>query len=102
MGGRCSECGRDDPGQLQFDHVDPEMKEVDVSDLLNTGIPERIAKEVLKCQLLCVNCHKEKTRAEADARKMARWVEEDQAAGLLDGLFRPLPADALKRPAEEP
>jgi 5-methylcytosine-specific restriction endonuclease McrA len=102
LGGRCAECGEDNASLLEFDHVDPETKEAGVSGLLISATLERIAKEALKCQLLCVDCHKRKTRVETYARMMARWIEEDKAAGRFDGLFRELPARVTKRPAGQP
>jgi 5-methylcytosine-specific restriction endonuclease McrA len=90
LGGHCVECGESDRSRLHFDHVDPETKVATVSRLLDTGRWERILEEAVKCQLLCVDCHKLKTRSETRARTLARWVEEDKAAGRFEGRFRPL------------
>jgi 5-methylcytosine-specific restriction endonuclease McrA len=90
LGGRCVECGESDRSRLHFDHVDPETTVATVSELLDTGSWERILEEAAKCQLLCVDCHKPKTRSETRARTLARWVEEDKAAGRFEGRFRPL------------
>ena len=59
LGGRCEICGYDKcVGALCFHHKDPGTKEYD----FNTGdmCVEKYKKELLKCQLLCANCHAEK------------------------------------------
>jgi hypothetical protein len=87
LGERCVVCRESDAAQLQFDHIDPRTKRTTVSALLDTGTWVRILEEAAKCQLLCVECHKEKTRAEAYIRKIERWVEEDEADALAGGLY---------------
>lgn len=55
----CQTCGETDPVVLEFDHVDKKTK--GISQLLLNGKLEAIKKEILKCQVLCANCHKRKT-----------------------------------------
>ncbi len=59
LGGKCVECS--DVGQLRFDHIDPSKK---TDHRIWSWSDERIAQELKKCQLLCVECHKKKTSAE--------------------------------------
>ena len=61
LGDRCEWCGTSD--NLQFDHVDPDLKEFDISENL-TASNGRVRRELAKCQLLCRDCHMEKTRCE--------------------------------------
>lgn len=49
---------------LEFDHIDPATKLCEVSTLLYTRNLAEFWAEVKKCQLLCVDHHKEKTRQE--------------------------------------
>lgn len=65
LGDRCVRCG--DWEHLEFDHVDPDEKSFDIKDNMTASNPEVLA-ELLKCQLLCRDCHIEKTRAEAIER----------------------------------
>lgn len=55
-GGQCAKCGGDQ--DLEFDHIDPEKK---VDHRIWSWSEERIQGELLKCQLLCSVCHKEKS-----------------------------------------
>ncbi len=55
LGGKCSECGFVGiSAQYDFHHVDKKIE--GVSRILNRSW-ERIKDEVLRCNLLCVNCH---------------------------------------------
>jgi len=58
LGGKCQECGEDRPWLLIFHHKDPEEKEFNICDILGLSW-NNIEKEVLKCDLLCYNCHRE-------------------------------------------
>lgn len=57
-GGRCALCGFDGhPAALQFHHLDPSTKSFHLSEGgLSRGI-EQSRAEMLKCVLLCANCH---------------------------------------------
>lgn len=56
MGGMCVRCHGTE--RLQFDHIDPRTK---LSHCIWTWGPERRAAELAKCQLLCEQCHIQKT-----------------------------------------
>lgn len=58
----CVKCGIDDIRVLEFDHIYPETKTLDIARAItNTVKWEAILKEIHKCQILCANCHKIKT-----------------------------------------
>jgi hypothetical protein len=57
--GPCVKCGSME--YLQVDHIDPSQK---VSHRIWTWSKERRAAELAKCQVLCLVCHKAKTRAQ--------------------------------------
>jgi 5-methylcytosine-specific restriction endonuclease McrA len=61
--GPCRKCGS--PERLECDHVDPSAKAMSPRALwsLATDNPVRVA-ELAKCQVLCYECHSEKTRRE--------------------------------------
>jgi len=61
FGGKCSSCGYDkNYAALVFHHKDPSTKKfkLDSRHLANTK-RERLEEEVLKCEMLCANCHME-------------------------------------------
>jgi len=67
----CAHCGyHEDARALDFDHIDPATKVQTISWLVTTsGVnpdnPKHMAKlmdEIAKCQVLCANCHRIKTR----------------------------------------
>ena len=58
LGGKCCKCGSTE--NLEFDHINPEDKKDVIANLLVKS-KERLLDELKKCQLLCTNCHYEKT-----------------------------------------
>ena len=59
LGGKCVECGT--TKRLQFDHIDPRTKSFTIAQKLTSSI-KILYEEVDKCQLLCPDCHLEKTK----------------------------------------
>lgn len=55
----CEECGSTD--RLELDHIDPKDK---TTHKIWSWSAERRDAEIAKCQVLCAECHKEKTRAQ--------------------------------------
>lgn len=58
LGGSCTQCGsiRD----LELDHIDPGTKKFTVGRMWSVS-EKAFADEVAKCQLLCRECHQDKT-----------------------------------------
>ncbi len=60
LGGKCVACGYSKCiAALEFHHKDPSQKDFAISDNGNTAAWEKVKIEVLKCDLLCANCHRE-------------------------------------------
>lgn len=58
----CVDCGvRYPPYVMDFDHRDPNTKYRTVSQLLSHGSERRVVEEIDKCDLVCSNCHRERT-----------------------------------------
>jgi len=58
LGGKCVACGSIE--ELETDHIYNDLDKKRIVDLLS-GSWERLKKELDKCQLLCKDCHTEKT-----------------------------------------
>ena len=52
----CNKCGFSDTRALQFHHIDPKNKVKNVNRLM-TYSWSTIHSEILKCEILCANCH---------------------------------------------
>jgi len=60
LGGKCVKCGVTE--RLQFDHIHPKNKSFEITKRLLMGDKEKFQEELDKCQLLCYDCHLEKTK----------------------------------------
>ena len=61
LGGKCVKCGATE--RLEFDHIKREGKKYSIARKLTYKF-DNIKEELDKCQLLCVDCHKVKTKSE--------------------------------------
>lgn len=71
QGGCCVECGSAD--QLEVDHIDPALKTMKPSSLWSRRQEIRDA-ELANCQVLCYDCHLEKTVTKGDGCKKSLIV----------------------------
>ncbi len=62
LGGKCAACGSVDV--LEFDHIDRSSVGFRISNLLARASRAKLLEELKKCQLLCHDCHVEKSREE--------------------------------------
>lgn len=62
LGGECKKCKS--TLNLQFDHISPECKKCNVTKMLLYSL-KKLTKELNKCQLLCHECHLEKSKIDA-------------------------------------
>lgn len=62
----CFDCGvLYPPYVMDFDHRRPEQKIKSISDMCAQGMSlEVISREISKCDLVCSNCHRERTHGE--------------------------------------
>lgn len=59
FGGKCQHCNSEN--DLEFDHIDSQTKSFSLSGCGLDKSWKLILKEAEKCELLCHNCHKNKT-----------------------------------------
>lgn len=58
----CTDCGKQYPYYvMDFDHVDPNTKVANIGQLSKWRSIESISKEMDKCEVVCANCHRERT-----------------------------------------
>lgn len=58
---------------MQFDHLDPNTKVANVATMVSQGASiERLKKEIAKCELVCANCHAERTH-----KRRIRGMEDE-------------------------
>lgn len=58
----CSDCGIHYPYYvMDFDHLDADLKIRDINYLSSTGRIGALKKEIVKCEVVCANCHRKRT-----------------------------------------
>lgn len=58
----CADCGGHFPScAMDFDHRDPGQKQYTVSRMVGRAGHGRIMAEVAKCDIVCANCHRDRT-----------------------------------------
>ena len=69
----CMDCGLVLPPYcLDFDHRTSD-KWIEISRMVGRGFsPDVIAEEISKCDLVCANCHRERTHDRSEDRKLER------------------------------
>ncbi len=60
----CVECSCSDITVLEFDHRDPEQKDLAVGELARVAEWARVLREIQKCDVRCANCHRRKTSSQ--------------------------------------
>jgi transcription elongation factor Elf1 len=84
----CLDCGESDPVVLEFDHL--RDKRASISALRYEASCRTLEKEILKCEVVCANCHRRRTASRAD------WVRADPDWRNRLGAMRPEVARNLR------
>lgn len=53
----CCKCGEREPVALDYHHVEPKLKDMPVSMMVNFS-HKRLKYEIRKCVVICSNCHR--------------------------------------------
>lgn len=66
----CADCGVSYPPYvMDFDHIDPENKTDKISTMRRKRMAFAIIEaEIAKCEVVCANCHRERTNNQTPAR----------------------------------
>lgn len=60
FGGKCCNCGYSKcTSALEFHHLDNDKKDFTFSDYRDTANWNKIKTEIIKCAMVCANCHRE-------------------------------------------
>lgn len=88
----CMDCGVSYPSYvMDFDHRDPGDKRDCIAKLCNRGVSwKRLLDEIAKCDLVCANCHRERTHGPSTRGGAVRLAR--QAHNLKVGGSNPPPA----------
>lgn len=69
----CADCGIQYPYYvMEFDHLDSASKEFNVSAGVTSRAFARLMAEIAKCEVVCANCHAERTYQRKQAREEVR------------------------------
>ena len=79
----CVECGEDNPVLLDFDHLDPKTKRKGIARMLTTLYWSTIEKEIAKCRVLCVKCHRLHTAKQLGHYSLEDFLREREKRTLL-------------------
>ena len=99
FGNECKRCGYEGlPQQMDVDHLNPKEKKISLStSTLAHTTPEDILKEVVKCQMVCANCHRLiSTKAKHQKEKHTYFTVgeenfEGHPKGILERMSTPEP-----------
>lgn len=74
----CADCGlvnAEHPEIFDFDHRPGVVKVARVSSLLTKGTVEDLVAEIAKCDVVCANCHRIRTRSRENSAFGADWAD---------------------------
>ena len=79
----CVDCGENHPFLLDFDHTDASNKAENVSVLLSNSSWEKVQKEIDKCVVRCLKCHRKRTIVQLGWYK---YIEENVLKKYLENM----------------
>lgn len=83
----CADCGvQYPPYVMDFDHLDPTTKKDVVGRIIMMGSWKQLLAEVEKCDVVCANCHRERTHG--SERRLSRTASKTVPQGFESLLAR--------------
>ncbi len=68
----CADCGESyPPYMMDFDHRDPKTKSFEITRVAGRVTLPKLLEEIAKCDIVCSNCHRERTYRQQLALKSA-------------------------------
>jgi hypothetical protein len=64
----CADCGESDPIVLEFDHLGDKL--FNIGEALTYRNWESILAEIEKCEVVCANCHRRRTKRNQRAMRI--------------------------------
>jgi hypothetical protein len=55
---KCNRCPENHVACLEFHHLDPTLKDIEVGRAALRWSLKRLKEEIIKCEILCSNCHR--------------------------------------------
>lgn len=99
LGGKCAQCAYGQSVEaLQFDHKNRAEKQYEISKLFQSSRTDLLESELKKCQILCANCHSEKSRLEKLLETESVKPEELQRGDLIQVIWM----DVVEDPVGDP
>jgi hypothetical protein len=93
----CLDCGKSFPWYvMQFDHRDPSGKKATVPDLAGRVSTSRLLEEIAKCDIVCTNCHRDRTYRQWQERGCVVVEASDPSKIEVRVRFPPPAPDQLK------
>jgi hypothetical protein len=83
-GKECVDCGETDPACLDFHHRDPAAKEMNIGLRGRYMTRERLLREVAKCDVVCVNCHRKRHKRERRGERYLSPVQKERMDAFLE------------------
>ena len=72
-----------DPAALDFHHINPEEKSFLISEQIRMGGKDRILREIMKCVVVCANCHRIiHSGVKAEREKTKNLIREIEKLGF--------------------
>lgn len=87
LGPNCAYCDNSDE-EFHLDHIDPTRKKYKINKVLKGLAKSKLASEMPNLQILCLNCHKNKTKKESKLRNSARPLNEMHGTATGYGKFK--------------
>lgn len=75
---RCMDCGEHRPACLDFHHRNPEEKCMGIGQKARTVSREALLAEVMKCDVICANCHRHRHYQERGGLLCERFDIDEQ------------------------
>lgn len=73
----CADCkGQFDPCVMDFDHLDPSQKKHNIHTMSRRSDLKGLMAEIAKCEVVCANCHRLRTKRRWEANLQTTTVKE--------------------------